>query len=84
MLLAETSNASVPGADLLRLLFDLTPAEARLTRLLVEGNTLAAAARQLKVTEGTARTHLRGVFAKTGVERQAGLVRLLLGLGAPG
>lgn len=83
MLLAEAANASVPNADLLRLLFDLTPAEARLTRLLVEGCTLSEAARTLAITEATGRVHLRRVFAKTGVARQAELVRLLLGLGGP-
>ena len=83
LLLAEGANASVPGADLLRMLFDLTPAEARLTRLLVEGRTAAEAAALIGVTEATARTHLRRVFTKTGVRRQTELVRLLLGLGVP-
>lgn len=84
LLLAEAANASVPGADLLRLLFDLTPAEARLTRHLVEGRTPAEAAALLRITDATARTHLRRIFAKTGVRRQAELVRLMLGLGGPG
>lgn len=84
MLLAEAANASVPNADLLRLLFDLTPTEARLTRHLVEGRTPAEAAVLLRIADATARTHLRRVFAKTGVRRQAELVRLLLGLGSPG
>lgn len=83
LLLAEAANASVPNADLLRLLFDLTPTEARLTRHLVEGRTPAEAAAMLRITEATARTHLRRIFAKTGVRRQAELVRLLLGLGEP-
>ena len=79
LLLAEPANASVPNADLLRLLFDLTPAEARLTRYLLEGRTPAEAAALLRITEATTRVHLRRVFAKTGVRRQAELVRLLLG-----
>lgn len=83
ILLAEPANARVPGADVLRLLFDLTPAEARLTRLLLEGSTMAEAAAAVGVSDHTARTQLRSVFAKTGVSRQAELVRLLLGLGAP-
>lgn len=83
LLLAEPANASVPGADLLRLLFDLTPAEARLTRHLVEGRTAAEAAALMHITDATARTHLRRVFTKTGVGRQAELIRLLLGLGGP-
>lgn len=84
MLLAEAANASVPHADLLRLLFDLTPTEARLTRHLLEGRTPAEAAKLMRITEATARVHLRRIFAKTGVRRQAELLRLLLGLGGPG
>ena len=83
LLLAEGANASVPGADLLRLLFDLTPAEARLTRHLLEGRTPAEAAMALGIAQETARTHLRRIFAKTGVARQSDLLRLLMGLGAP-
>lgn len=83
LLLAEPANASVPGADLLRLLFDLTPAEARLARHLVEGRAPAEAAALMGIAESTSRVHLRHIFAKTGVHRQAELVRLLLGLGAP-
>ena len=83
MLVADAANASVPGADLLRLLFDLTPAEARVARMLAEGRSPTAAATALNITEATARTHLRRIFAKTGVGRQAELVRLLLGTGAP-
>ena len=83
VLVAEAANASVPTADLLRLLFDLTPAEARLTRLLVEGKSQTEAGALLGITANTARTHLRRVFGKTGVTRQAELVRLLAGLGAP-
>ncbi|WP_375392262.1 helix-turn-helix transcriptional regulator [uncultured Sphingomonas sp.] len=84
LLLAEAANASVPNADLLRLLFDLTPAEARLARLLVEGQALGSTGRSLGITDATARVHLRRIFAKTGVTRQAELVRLLSGLGGPG
>ena len=83
LLLAEPGNASIPGADLLRLLFDLTPTEARLTRLLTEGHAAAEAATLLGMREQTARTHLRSVFAKTGVRRQSDLIRLLLGIGMP-
>jgi DNA-binding CsgD family transcriptional regulator len=83
ILLAEAANASIPGADLLRLLFDLTPAEAKLTRRLLEGWSPVDAASALGISEHTARTHLRRVFAKTGVTRQTELTRLLLGLGMP-
>jgi DNA-binding CsgD family transcriptional regulator len=84
LLLAEAANTRVPNADLLRLLFDLTPAEARLTRLLLEGKTVADAALSSRVAQATIRSQLKAVFGKTGVARQSDLVRLLAGLGAPG
>ena len=83
LLVADAMNASIPNADLLRLLFDLTPAEARLTRALLEGSSLAEAARTFGTSEQTVRVQLRGVFAKTGLSRQADLVRLLMGFGSP-
>jgi DNA-binding CsgD family transcriptional regulator len=47
---------------------------------LVAGRTLAQASRRLGIMPQTARTHLKRVFSKTGVTRQAELVRLLLPL----
>jgi DNA-binding CsgD family transcriptional regulator len=75
-------NRVLPNADLLRLLFDLTLAEARIARLLLEGRTLNQAAAAAQIAYATARVHLRSIFAKTGVHRQAELVQLLNGYGA--
>ena len=83
LLIADGANLCVPEADLLRLLFDLTPAEARLSRLIGEGRSLADSCGVLGITEGTARAHLKSIFLKTGVTRQAELALLLAGLGAP-
>lgn len=71
----QTSEA--PTAIITRL-FGLTPAEAALAMMLVNGLTLDESAEQLSVSRNTARTHLRAVFAKTGVGRQTLLVRLIL------
>jgi DNA-binding CsgD family transcriptional regulator len=83
LLLATRDNNMAPRADLLRLLFDLTPAEARLSLALVHGHDLAGAAASMRITYATARTHLKAVFAKTGVTRQAELVRLVSGYVIP-
>lgn len=83
LLTAGGENRAIPGADLLRLLFDLTPTEARLARHLAEGVALQDAAAHLGVTYGTARVHLRAVFQKTGVRRQSDLVGLLGRYGSP-
>ena len=65
-------------ADLLRRLYGLTRAEARLAALLLQGRDLPEAGAELGVTLHTVRTHLKAVLAKTGAARQAELVRILL------
>lgn len=57
--------------------YGLTPAEERLITLLAEGHGLFDAARALGVTRNTARTHIRHVYGKLGVHRQADIIRLL-------
>lgn len=83
LLIADAANASIPSADLLRLLFDLTPAEARVARGIASGKSVAEVAFALGVGQGNVRVHLKAVFAKVGCNRQAELVRLLSGLGSP-
>lgn len=56
----------------------LTRAEARLASLVAEGISLEEAAEALLVSIQTVRSHLKSVFSKTGVTRQAELVALLL------
>ena len=79
--IADGSNRSVPNADLIRTLFDLTVAEARVARRLAAGATPADIAEAHNVSLGTVRSQLKSVFAKTNVERQSDLVRLLSGYG---
>lgn len=69
-----------PETTLLSALFDLTPAEARVARLLTEGMTTEQAAARLGLSRETVRTHIKAALAKLGVGRQADLVRLLHGL----
>ena len=66
------------SADALQALFDLTPAEARLTLLLAAGNSLDQVVTQLGISTHTGRAHLRAIFAKTGVTQQTQLVSLIL------
>ncbi|GAB3277785.1 helix-turn-helix transcriptional regulator [Parahaliea aestuarii] len=59
-------------------LFGLTPAEANLAILLSRGLSLAEVSESQNVSQHTARAQLKSIFAKTGVSRQAELVRLVL------
>jgi DNA-binding CsgD family transcriptional regulator len=65
-------------AELLRRLFGLTLAEARLCERLVLGRTVEEAAKDLGIVTDTARVHLKHIFDKTGVGRQAELVAKIL------
>jgi DNA-binding CsgD family transcriptional regulator len=55
----------------------LSPQETRIVLHLVDGGSVATCAEALGVAESTVRTHLKSVFAKTGVRRQAELRTLL-------
>ncbi|MGY5775082.1 helix-turn-helix transcriptional regulator [Rhizobium sp. LEGMi135b] len=64
--------------------FRLTAAETRLLAQLVVGYTLSEAAIELGIAKTTAKTHLTHIFMKTGVSRQADLMRLAMQAAAPG
>ncbi len=65
-------------SDLVRQLFDLTPAEAAVARRLTAGLSLEDAAHSLDISRNTARAHLRSIFSKSGITRQTELVRMVL------
>lgn len=58
------------------MLYRLPPGESRLMANLISGEGVLEAAERLNITEGTARTHLKHIFAKTDTHRQAELLRL--------
>ena len=58
----------------------LTPMESRVAVLLAEGKSLRGVAAATGCKESTIRWHLRQIFAKCGIARQAELVRLVLSL----
>jgi DNA-binding CsgD family transcriptional regulator len=62
---------------LLRHLFSLTPAEAKLANLLVRGLSPDEAGEKPGVKRATARNQLKAIFAKTNTHRQGQLVALL-------
>jgi len=71
------------GADALAAGFGLTPAETKVLASLFAGRTLTETAATLSITRPTAKTHLEHIFLKTGVTRQAELMRLWTGLISP-
>lgn len=71
----------------LETLFDLTPAEARVTAALAEGMSLDELSQHSGLSKQTLRSQLKAVFGKTQTRRQTELIRLVLtshvGLNAP-
>ncbi|WP_283535762.1 helix-turn-helix transcriptional regulator [Methylorubrum extorquens] len=76
--MVDTEN--LPSSRLVKGLFDLTPAEARVVRDIARGPGVPEAAVQASVTEGTVRSQLKQVLAKTGTSRQADTAALLHGI----
>jgi len=78
LIVSDPDDASPCNPELLQRLFGLSQAESRLASLLVAGHDLADAVAQMSITLATGKTHLQHVFSKTGVNRQADLIRLVL------
>jgi DNA-binding CsgD family transcriptional regulator len=80
VVITTADTERLPSSRLVQGLFDLTPAEARVARDIARGLGVPEAAVQAGVTEGTVRSQLKAVFAKTGTSRQAELAALLNGM----
>ncbi|MBK7728228.1 MAG: helix-turn-helix transcriptional regulator [Gammaproteobacteria bacterium] len=76
--LTDPASHRVASQHLVAQLFGLTKAEAKLATLLADGLSPAEAARVMHVTEDTTRSYCKRIYAKTGMTRQAELVRLIL------
>jgi DNA-binding CsgD family transcriptional regulator len=63
--------------------FKLTPGEIRILLTVIEEPRIAEVAQRLGVTPNTVKTHLGRLYAKTGVGRQADLVKIVAGFSAP-
>ena len=70
-------------AGLIDRAFDLTPAELRVLQSIVGIGGVPETAAALGIAETTVKTHLHRVIAKTGVSRQADLVKLAAAFSNP-
>lgn len=77
LILAQVGAPAAPDNGLLHVLFDLTPAEARLLRALAGGSRLQSYAASVGVQPSTVRTQLTSIFNKTGTKRQAELLSIV-------
>src|SRR5579871_894999 len=84
LMLTPVTRPEAPSVELIRSLFDLTPAEARVARGLAAGQTVNVMAADSGTSTNTVRTHVNAVLTKTGFSRQSDVVALLNGLRPPG
>ena len=82
MILAKEFEPALVSVDTLRSAFGLSPAEARLVRLLATGATLRQASEIVGVSYSTVVSQIKSCFQKTGTHRQAELVALAVRLGS--
>ncbi|SNT26109.1 DNA-binding transcriptional regulator, CsgD family [Granulicella rosea] len=73
-----------PRTALMRLLYRLTPSEARVADLLLEGLDVREASLRLGLTLDSTRFHVKRILAKTGARRQSELIRIMLALPVTG
>ncbi len=84
VLITDPESEMAVQRDLLRVLYRLSDKEAQLAIRLSAGERLESAARGLGITYQTARSYLKAVFAKLGVNRQVELASVVRRLEATG
>jgi DNA-binding CsgD family transcriptional regulator len=76
--ITDADHNPVAPSRLLVQLYGLTCMEARIAQLLVSGASIKDASETLNVAQSTVRSHIKNIFAKTRVNRQSDLVRILI------
>jgi DNA-binding CsgD family transcriptional regulator len=77
VVLIDTEEYKLLEPDILRRIFGLTNAEARLAAVLVLGSSLDEVCDSLQISKETGRNHLKSIFAKTNTTRQSELMLAL-------
>lgn len=82
--ITDPSVVQLPSTDRLCSLYGLTRTQAQIAREFANGGTYQQVAQCSRISEETVRSHAKEIYAKTRVNRQADLVRLVLSLGQSG
>ncbi|MEC4720100.1 LuxR C-terminal-related transcriptional regulator [Noviherbaspirillum sp. CPCC 100848] len=80
----ETGRSCAGVESSLRDLYGLTPMEARIGCMLADGLSTQEIADEQSISMSTLRTHLKSVFSKTGLRRQAALTQMIATLASIG
>lgn len=75
--LSDPERHAFTSTEHLQTLYKLSPTEARVAWLIARSASIGGAAKALGLAPETVRTHLKHIYAKTGVNRQSALAHLL-------
>ncbi len=78
LFISDSAASSGPPPERLQLVYSLTAAEAQLAARLTQGVKLAAAAAAIGITANTAKTHLKAIYEKIGVNKQTDFIRRVI------
>ncbi len=78
LLVGEYDSHRLAHPELLGMLFDPTPTEARGAAEVANGRSLDEVAGELGIAIGTVRWHVKRIMSRTDTHRQAELVRVIL------
>ncbi len=78
IVIIDSDSFSAPDPEVLREVFSLTPAEARVAARLALGHNAEEIAAEFKTSVETIRSHIKRIFSKTSTSRQSELVSLIL------
>lgn len=78
LFVGDSCPSASPSVKRIASIYDLTVAEADIAAHIVMGASVASAAEARGITENTAKTHLKSIYEKIGVNRQSQLVRRVM------
>ncbi len=80
IIIYDTLALGFPDPSFLSQTFQFTPQENKIALLLSKSLDLKEIAKELEISLHTVRTHLKHIYSKTNISRQAELIKLLLSL----
>jgi DNA-binding CsgD family transcriptional regulator len=83
MFVCKAAMEGPPAPEIIGKIYDLTPTELRVLLAIVDVGGIPEVASAFGVAESTIKTHVGRLFDKTGVGRQADLVKLVAGFATP-
>lgn len=82
--ITDPQAVKLPSSKRLHELYNITPTQAKVTCEFARGASYKKVAQRLQISEDTVRSHIKEIYRKTRVNRQADLVHLILSISQSG